>query len=165
MTFRLSGQIPSGKNAVVVTRTGLRFPAKRFKLWREEVMKQLSPQVSAYAQEVACLPLESTITLECEYTPGDARVRDVDGMLGALLHVIVKAGLLVDDGLVWAVTWKRNEMDRQKPGLRFTISQEALKTRPTSNPPCGTERGSAWRLNLKQACTGSARCVTTTMIY
>jgi len=138
MTFRLSGQIPSGKNAVVVTRTGLRFPAKRFKVWREQALAQLSEQ-GAWQQE----PIDQTVSLECEYTPGDRRTRDVPGMLDALLHVIVKAGLLVDDGLVWAVTWKRNEMDRQKPGLRFTISQEALKTRPTSNPPCGTERGSA----------------------
>lgn len=124
MTFSITGQIPSGKNAVVVTRTGMRFPAKRFKLWREEVIKQLSPQVSVYAQEGACLPLESTISLECEYTPGDRRVRDVPGMLDALLHVIVKAGLLVDDGLVWAVTWRRNEMDRQQPGLRFTMTKQ-----------------------------------------
>lgn len=125
MTFSITGQIKSGKNRVLITRKGHRYAPKEFTTWREEVIKQLSPQVKAYAQEWACLPLQSTITLECEYTPGDARVRDVDGMLGALLHVIVKAGLLKDDGLVWAVTWRRNEMDRQKPGLRFTISQEA----------------------------------------
>lgn len=124
MTFTITGQLPSGKNAVIVTRTGMRFPAKRFKLWREQILKQLAPQVSTYAQEGACLPLQSTITLECEYTPGDARTRDVDGMLGALLHVIVKAGLLTDDGLVWGVTWRRLEMDRNKPGLTFTMTRQ-----------------------------------------
>ena len=45
-------------------------------------------------------------------------------MLGALLHVIVKAGLLTDDGLVWGVTWRRLEMDRKNPGLTFTMSQQ-----------------------------------------
>ncbi len=125
MTFSITGQMTSGKNSVVVTRSGMRFPSKRFKLWREEVIKQLSPQASAYVQEGACLPLQSTITLECEYTPGDRRTRDVPGMLDALLHVIVKAGLLVDDGLVWAVTWRRNEMDRENPGLKFHISLTA----------------------------------------
>ena len=120
MTFRLSGQIPSGKNAVVVTRTGMRFPAKRFKLWREQALAQLSKQ-GAGQQE----PIGQTVSLECEYTPGDRRTRDVPGMLDALLHVIVKAGLLVDDGLVWAVTWRRNEMDRENPGLKFHISVTA----------------------------------------
>jgi hypothetical protein len=81
VTFTLTGQIPSGKNAVVVTRTGMRFPAKRFKLWREDALKQLS------------------------------------------FHNIVKAGLVVDDGQVWGVTWRRAAMDRKQPGLTFTISQ------------------------------------------
>ena len=120
MTFRLSGQIPSGKNAVVVTRTGMRFPAKRFKLWREQALAQLGEQ-GAGQQE----PIDQTVSLECEYTPGDRRTRDVPGMLDALLHVIVKAGLLVDDGLVWAVTWRRNELDRENPGLKFHISVTA----------------------------------------
>ena len=121
MTFTLKGQIPSGKNAVVVTRTGMRFPAKRFKVWREDALKQLAGQMNGHTK-----PLTSTITLECEYTPGDRRTRDVPGMLDALLHLIVKAGLLVDDGLVWGVTWRREAMDRKQPGLRFTISpQEA----------------------------------------
>ena len=120
MTFALSGQIPSGKNAVVVTRTGMRFPAKRFKVWREQALDQLSKQ-GAGQQE----PINQTVSIECEYTPGDRRTRDVPGMLDALLHVIVKAGLLVDDGLVWAVTWRRNELDRENPGLKFHISVTA----------------------------------------
>ena len=127
MTFSITGQMKSGKNRVLITRKGRRYAPKPFAVWRDDMLKQLAPQVKTYAKEGACLPLQSTISLECEYTPGDARTRDVDGMLGALLHVIVKAGLLTDDGLVWAVTWRRNEMDRQKPGLRFTMTkQEAL---------------------------------------
>lgn len=121
MTFSITGQMTSGKNSIVVTRSGMRFPSKRFKTWREEVLKQLAPQVCAYTQEGASLPLQSTISLECVYRPGDRRTRDVPGMLDALLHLIVKAGLLVDDGLVWGVTWRREDMDRNNPGLAFTI--------------------------------------------
>ena len=124
MTFTLAGQLPSGKNAVKITRKGHRYPNERFVMWREESIKQLNPQVSTYAREGACLPLQSTITIECEYTPGDRRTRDVPGMLDALLHLIVKAGLVVDDGQVWGVTWRREEMDRNKPGLTFTISTQ-----------------------------------------
>lgn len=119
MTFTLTGQIPSGKNAVIVTRTGMRFPAKRFKLWREQALEQLAPQLP-----VKLRPIDTTVTLECEYTPGDRRTRDVPGMLDALLHLIVKAGLLVDDGLVWGVTWRRTEMDRNNPSVTFTITEQ-----------------------------------------
>ena len=119
MTFTLSGQIPSGKNAVIVTRTGMRFPAKRFKLWREDALAQLASQGAGKQK-----PIESAVSLECEYTPGDRRTRDVPGMLDALLHILVKAGLLVDDGLVWGVTWRRKELDRGKPGLSFTMTKQ-----------------------------------------
>ena len=120
MTFSITGQLPSGKNAVIVTRTGMRFPAARFKKWREGVV----PELEIQRGQCSLFPIANPVTLECEYTPGDARTRDVDGMLGALLHVIVKAGLLTDDGLVWAVTWRRMEMDRKQPGLKFTITQQ-----------------------------------------
>jgi Holliday junction resolvase RusA-like endonuclease len=118
VTFTLTGQIPSGKNAVVVTRTGMRFPAKRFKLWREDALKQLAGQMNGHTK-----PLTESVTLECVYTPGDLRTRDVSGMLDAIFHIIVKAGLVVDDGQVWGVTWRRAAMDRKQPGLTFTISQ------------------------------------------
>ena len=117
MTFSISGQMKSGKNRVLITRKGRRYAPKPFAEWRDVIVGQIVKQKQGKAY-----PIASTVSLECEYTPGDQRTRDVDGMLGALLHVIVKAGLLVDDGLVWAVTWRRMEMDRDKPGLRFTIS-------------------------------------------
>lgn len=116
MTFLIAGQMKSGKNRVLITRKGRRYAPKSFAQWRDVVVEQLEHQKTN-----GSYPITSTVSLECEYTPGDSRTRDVDGMLGALLHVIVKAGLLVDDGLVWAVTWRRMEMDREKPGLRFTL--------------------------------------------
>lgn len=126
MTFSITGQIPSGKNqvkTVLIKGKVLHIPDKRFKKWREAVL----PQLKIQRGQCAWFPLQTPITLECEYTPGDRRTRDVSGMLDALFHLIVKAGLLTDDGLVWAVTWRRNEMDRQRPGLRFTMTkQEAL---------------------------------------
>lgn len=121
MTFTLHGQMPSGKNQMHITRTGHRYPNARFVTWREDAMQQLHRQSQEHAQEGLCLPLSSTISLFVTYTPGDARTRDVSGMLDALFHVIVKAGLLADDGLVWGVTWRREAMDRQNPKLVFTM--------------------------------------------
>lgn len=120
MTFSITGQMKSGKNRVLITRKGRRYAPKSFAEWRDRVVPELTIQRGT----CALFPVSEPITLECEYTPGDARTRDVDGMLGALLHVIVKAGLLTDDGLVWGVTWRRLEMDRKKPGLTFTMTKQ-----------------------------------------
>lgn len=120
MTFSITGQMTSGKNSIVVTRSGLRFPSKRFKAWRDAVV----PELEIQRGKCTLFPVSTPVSLECEYTPGDRRTRDVPGMLDALLHVIVKAGLLVDDGLVWAVTWRRAEMNRERPGLRFTMTKQ-----------------------------------------
>lgn len=120
MTFSIIGQMPSGKNQVKITRSGHRYPDKRFVAWREMVV----PELELQRGKCELFPIASTVSIECDYTPGDRRTRDVPGMLDALFHVIVKAGLLVDDGLVWAVTWRRNEMDRQQPGLRFTMTKQ-----------------------------------------
>lgn len=119
MIFRLTGQMPSGKNQVGITRTGRRYPNKRFTLWREQALAQLDAPRYDYRQQGVCWPLETPIRLHCEYTPGDARTRDVPGILDALCHLIVKAGLLKDDGLVWDVEWNRKPIDRDKPGLIF----------------------------------------------
>ena len=124
MTFTLSGQLKSGKNRVLITRQGRRYAPKEFSQWRDQMIDQLYPHAATYAENGARFPLQTMITLHCEYTPGDQRTRDVDGMLGALMHVIVKANLLKDDGLVWGVTWRREAMNRQEPKLVFTM--EAL---------------------------------------
>jgi Holliday junction resolvase RusA-like endonuclease len=120
MTFRLDLQLKSGKNRVLTTRTGHRYAPKAFTEWRGAALQQLAPQVTQYKP---LLPVQSPVRLRCDYTPSDCRVRDVDGMLGALLHVIVKAGLLVDDGQVYEVEWTRQAVNREKPGLMFSLEQ------------------------------------------
>ena len=121
MTFVLRGQMPSGKNSVKTTRTGQRYPNDRFVAWRDASLQELHGQVTRYRQEVASLPLSAPIKLYCEYVPGDRRVRDVPGILDALCHLIVRAGLLVDDGLVHEVSWVRHDVDRTQPGLSFRM--------------------------------------------
>ncbi len=121
LAFTLTGQMPSGKNQVNMTRTGHRYPNKRFVVWRADAIAQLYGQALDYAEHGTAFPLASTITLDCVYTPGDRRTRDVTGMLDALFHLLVKAKLLVDDGLVWGVTWRREGLDRDAPKLVFTM--------------------------------------------
>jgi hypothetical protein len=44
----LYGQLPSGKNAIKITRTGKRYPDQRFVLWRANAMAQLPLAVPRY---------------------------------------------------------------------------------------------------------------------
>jgi hypothetical protein len=121
MTFRLSGQMPSGKNQVktaLVKGKVIRFPDKRFKAWREASLQQLNPQCDWQGNY---LPIQTPVRLCCNYTPGDLRVRDVSGLLDALFYLIVKAGILVDDGQVYEVIWLRQPVNREEPGLSFSL--------------------------------------------
>ena len=89
--FRLHGQLPGGKNAVQVTRTGHRYPNARFVAWRTAVLKQLKAQCA----EVR--PISTPCRLIVDYYSGDKRRRDIPGMLDALLHLCERGQLVADD--------------------------------------------------------------------
>ena len=99
--FVLTGQIPSGKNAVIVTRSGHRFPAKRFKLWREDAFRQLDAQIPNIK-----VPAEWNPHIAICYTPSDNRRRDVPGMIDALFHLLEKYQTVDDDARLRNVTWE-----------------------------------------------------------
>ena len=63
------------------------------------------------------------VALIADYVPGDLIKRDVDGMLSAIFHVIVKAGLLLDDAQVKNVSWHQWPLDRENPKCRVTIKE------------------------------------------
>lgn len=116
VTFTLSGKLPSGKNAVIVTRTGHRFPAKRFTEWRTLALKELQAQCDGIPQ-----PLRHRLALIVDYTPGDLRVRDVAGMLDAICHLLERSGLIENDGLIRDCTWHEFPMDRARPQATVTL--------------------------------------------
>ena len=110
------GQIKSGKNRILITRTGHRYPPEAFKVWRDRVVTDL---VKQWQQP----PITVPVRLYCTYWPGDRRTRDVSGMMDAMFHVLVKAGVLKDDGLVWDCTWLRQHMNAKGPKVLITISE------------------------------------------
>jgi Holliday junction resolvase RusA-like endonuclease len=116
VTFTLAGQMPSGKNAVVVTRTGHRFPSKRFTAWRAEALTQLHAQCDGFPQ-----PIRHKVKLIVDYTPGDRRVRDVAGMMDALCHLLERSGLIENDGLIRECEWHEFEMNRAQPQACVTL--------------------------------------------
>lgn len=111
--FTIPMQLQSGKNRVLITRTGHRYPPKRFQAWRDDVMRCLPPIAGPYV---------GPLHLIVDYVPGDRRKRDVPGMLDALLHVLERGKCMLDDAQVKQVTWTPFPIDRQHPRCTVTLS-------------------------------------------
>ena len=115
MTLTLNGQLPSGKNAMQVTRRGLHYPKTRFKLWRKDACQQLIGQF----QETIAWRTEMTV----DYTPGDLITRDVSGLMDALFHLFGYAGVIKDDGLIRNVTWREHPLNRKHPQCHIELNK------------------------------------------
>lgn len=108
----LTGQLVSGKNQVqLLFRNGkvMKYPNKVFKNWRNKAAKEIGEQFMGAPN------IEQPIRLTCNYWPGDRRTRDVSGQLDAIFHVLVHTQVIKDDGLIYDVVWKRQEMNRKFP--------------------------------------------------
>ncbi len=117
LTFKLTGAIPSGKNAVMITRTGQRYPQKRFKLWRDEALRMLGDHYNLGTFQTITKPVGMIV----DYVPADARRRDLPGMHDALCHLLEKAGILADDCLVHQLNWKTFAPDKKNAGVTVTL--------------------------------------------
>lgn len=132
--FHLPGQLPSGKNAVQVTRAGRRYPGDRFKNWRDQMFLMMA------AQRVPVSLLDKPLSMTVDYTAGDKRRRDVPGMLDAILHLIEKWGLVADDRWIEDVCWTTERLfssDFPKtPGawVRLEILPRFLSSPEPSHP-------------------------------
>ena len=129
MTLVLQGQIRGGKNNVQITRTGHRYPNPTFAKWRDEAVRQIHEQViktcRLSGKTMMALRTTEPFLVKCEaiidYTPGDLKVRDVPAMMDALWSVLVKAGMLADDGLIREVVWREHPLDRKAPMVRIEL--------------------------------------------
>lgn len=120
--LQISGQCPSGKNAVIVTRAGHRFPSARFVAWRQAAMDEVIPQIK---QLDVVLPITSPVDVIIEYTPKDRIRRDAPGIIDALWHLIEKVGVVSDDtflaGHGCTLTFCNKGVDKKNPGARILI--------------------------------------------
>ena len=102
-SFTVKGQVPGGKNRIGITRTGHHYPNQRFITWRKDAAEQIIQQKHAQRRVMLMEP----VILSCWYWPGDNRTRDLDGMLSALYYLLVYAGVLKNDGLIYDQHWHR----------------------------------------------------------
>lgn len=114
-SFKITGQIPSGKNAVVITRTGKRFPQARFVKWRTAALKELNWKGP---------PISKPVYVFVYYFAGDKRRRDVPGMIDALWHLLEKAGVVSDDkylGGLGKCTQFHQDYDKENPRVYIRL--------------------------------------------
>lgn len=108
--FTLTDQIPSGKNAMGIARTGRHYAKPRFAAWRSIAAVEIMQQKLAWtpAQKMA-LPLLGPLVVTISYheivkVPANG-TRDLPGCLDALWHLLTHCGLIENDGQIKGVTW------------------------------------------------------------
>lgn len=126
-TFTLLGQIPSGKNSIKTTRTGKRYPTKRFVEWRDVAVNGVQAS-RAYLSNpgwagTPLFPKPSTLCIEIRYAAGDLRRRDMPGMMDALYHVLEKAQIVEDDAQIQECHWYQLPLNREQPGVTVTLKE------------------------------------------
>lgn len=97
--FTIDGTIPGGKNNINITRSGHRYPNKKWAMWRDQVVSEI---MSLFPGQT---PKKGRFRLFARYWANDARRRDVPAMIDSLFHVFEKAGLVEDDSHIKTVEW------------------------------------------------------------
>lgn len=96
LTFTLFGKMKSGKNQVMTTSRGMRYPKAQFKTWRTDMLNQIGNIERPFVGPVA---------LVVDYVPQDKIRRDAPGILDALCHLLEKSGIVTDDAQVKTIYW------------------------------------------------------------
>lgn len=116
--YSIPGQLPSGKNQVQLRhRFGklMKYPNKTFSQWRR------AAGIELVQQGLPLQAIQEPVRLTCDYWPGDKRTRDVSGQLDALFHLLVYMKVLIDDGLVYDVVWRRHAVNTKFPKVVMEI--------------------------------------------
>jgi len=96
LTFTLRGKMKSGKNEVMTTSRGMRYPKAQFKVWRSDMLEQIG---------YIARPFVGPVALVVDYVPQDKIRRDAPGILDAICHLLEKAGIVTDDAQVKTIHW------------------------------------------------------------
>lgn len=121
MKFYLEGKTKSGKNSIVVTRSGHRFPTKSWAAWRDKAVSSIKKQMALNNGTMYTERVKGTFY----YTKGDLIRRDVPGMVDAIFHALERAGVVKDDALIVEVEWHDLGLNRTNPGIEFTLERIA----------------------------------------
>ena len=116
----------SGKNSITVTRTGHRYPTKRFQVWRDAVVDRLQEYAIIENRYIGFRGVfNPKCPLRCSiiYTPNDRRTRDIPGMEDAIYHCLERAGVIANDGLIKCSSFTTMKLAKE---VRLEISLEEI---------------------------------------
>lgn len=105
----IRNQIRGGKNNIIITRTGRRFPKPEWAKWRDDAVRQVKAQLPAN-----WTPISQHTGVILNYYAGDEKRRDQPGIIDAVWHVMEHAGVVTDDFYLWAEQSRRT-IDRENP--------------------------------------------------
>lgn len=112
--YTITGQVRGGKNNIIITRTGRRFPNAQWAKWRDAAVMQVAMQRQGLAQ------FTEPVNVRLDYYAEDRRRRDMPAIVDAIFHVLEKAGVVADDTLLWIAESSRN-YDKANPRAEITI--------------------------------------------
>lgn len=115
LRFVITGQIMGGKNNIIITRTGHRFPKPSWARWRDDAVRQVKQFVPS-----GFTPIDSPVNVSLKYFAGDKRRRDMPAIVDAIFHVLEKAGVVTDDWHLWVSESSRG-FDKQNPRAIITF--------------------------------------------
>ena len=113
----IRGIIRGGKNNIIITRTGRRFPRPEWAKWRDDAVQQVKTQLPAN-----WVPIQAHTGVILNYYAGDEKRRDMPAIIDAIWHVLEAAGVTTDDFYLWAEQSRRT-VDRQNPRAEIIIKQ------------------------------------------
>lgn len=96
MKITITGQVRGGKNNIIITRTGRRFPNKDWAKWRDAAVQEVCNQIPP-----AWNAIDVPVNVRLDYVAGDHRRRDFPAICDAVWHVLEKAGVVTDDTHLW----------------------------------------------------------------
>lgn len=115
MRLTITGQIRGGKNNIVVTRSGNRFPSAAWAKWRADAVQLVVNQLPENFR-----PFNAPVNIRLDYFAGDKRRRDMPAIVDSIFHVLEKAGVVTDDWHLW-VTESSRGYDKDSPRAVVTF--------------------------------------------
>jgi hypothetical protein len=118
MTIVIPSQVRGGKNNICITRTGRRFPNKKWAAWRDVTVEQVKEQLPIWHEPIST----RKAFWEFIYTPENMLRRDAPAVLDSVMHCFEKAGLVTDDCLIKNFKFIEMEPNKENPSMVVNIS-------------------------------------------
>jgi hypothetical protein len=122
--FTIKGQVCGGKNNIGITKTGKRFPNKKFVEYRKDALVQLHKQLVAPENAGYKTLGDKRAKWLFSYTPVDNRRRDATAILDGLFHIFEHTSppMVMDDKLIKNFTFEELPADGDNPRVTILIA-------------------------------------------